>query len=267
MWHPLLVMMMPVVLVRSRAECAVRNASCVFERRGKGSCSPLGEGCSRPCGNLFVHLRGTGGKWFGESLLNHLYYYQETNFVVEGSSLRSGHSRKQTAACTALGDCRRVTILRHPVERILSRYWMEGSSPSVQRPRWRAWGRRRTPPGENTSVYRRWWQEMGSLQEGARRGAQLERMGQGVARRPPGPLARPALERRLQRPTPMTMFEVFSRGNRGTLIRFVVVPRSSRNSTPKRSRLSRSSPRGSSSVAGTSTRRNRSSSKTRRPSS
>ena len=39
-----------------------------------------------------MHMRGTGGKWVGEQLLNHLYYREETAFVIEGASLRSSVS-------------------------------------------------------------------------------------------------------------------------------------------------------------------------------
>ena len=73
-----------------------------------------------------MHMRGTGGKWIGETLLNHLYYREETAFVVEGSSLRSPHALKQAMTCQRLGDCLRLTILRHPIDRVISRYWFEG---------------------------------------------------------------------------------------------------------------------------------------------
>ena len=84
----------------------------------------------------------------GEQLLNHLYYRQETFFVVEGSSLRSAKATREAMACERLGDCLRLTILvrvrrpftcggnaidatfspaqRHPVDRVISRYWFEG---------------------------------------------------------------------------------------------------------------------------------------------
>lgn len=62
----------------------------------------------------------------GEQLLNHLYYREETAFVVEGSSLRSPHALKQAMACQRLGNCLSLTILRHPIDRVLSRYWYEG---------------------------------------------------------------------------------------------------------------------------------------------
>ena len=84
----------------------------------------------------------------GEQLLNHLYYRGETFFVVEGSSLRSAKATREAMACERLGDCLRLTILvrvrrpftcgenainatsspaqRHPVDRVISRYWFEG---------------------------------------------------------------------------------------------------------------------------------------------
>ena len=47
----------------------------------------------------------------GEQLLNHLYYREETFFVVEGSSLRSAKATREAMACERLGDCLRLTIL------------------------------------------------------------------------------------------------------------------------------------------------------------
>ena len=82
--------------------------------------------CARPCGAYHVHMRGTGGKWVGEQLLNHLFYREETFFVVEGSSLRSAKATREAYACARLGDCLHLTILRHPVDRVISRYWFEG---------------------------------------------------------------------------------------------------------------------------------------------
>ncbi len=61
----------------------------------------------------------------GEQLLNHLYYREETFFVVEGSSLRSAKATREAMACERLGECLRLTILRHPVDRVISRYWFE----------------------------------------------------------------------------------------------------------------------------------------------
>jgi hypothetical protein len=102
-------------------------------------------------------MRGTGGKWVGEQLLNHLFYREETFFVVEGSSLRSAKATREAYACARLGSCLHLTILvprpasvdlrasrrwrggggnaidatlspaqRHPVDRVISRYWFEG---------------------------------------------------------------------------------------------------------------------------------------------
>ena len=73
-----------------------------------------------------MHMRGTGGKWVGEQLLNHLYYREESAFVVEGSSLRSAKATREAYACARLGSCLHLTILRHPVDRVISRYWFEG---------------------------------------------------------------------------------------------------------------------------------------------
>ena len=71
-------------------------------------------------------MRGTGGKWVGEQLLNHLFYREETAFVIEGSSLRSAKATREAYACARLGSCLHLTILRHPVDRVISRYFFEG---------------------------------------------------------------------------------------------------------------------------------------------
>ena len=62
----------------------------------------------------------------GEQLLNHMYYREETFFVIEGSSLRSAKATREAYACARLGSCLHLTILRHPVDRVISRYWFEG---------------------------------------------------------------------------------------------------------------------------------------------
>ena len=56
----------------------------------------------------------------GEQLLNHLYYREETAFVIEGSSLRSAKATREAYACARLGTCLHLTILRHPVDRVIS---------------------------------------------------------------------------------------------------------------------------------------------------
>ena len=61
----------------------------------------------------------------GEQLLNHLFYREETAFVIEGSSLRSAKATREAYACARLGSCLHLTILRHPVDRVISRYWFE----------------------------------------------------------------------------------------------------------------------------------------------
>ena len=107
--------LLPLLTFRSAAACSV-NASCVVARRGKGQCAPVTPRCARPCGAYHVHMRGTGGKWVGEQLLNHLYYREETAFVIEGSSLRSAKATREAYACARLGSCLHLTILRHPVD-------------------------------------------------------------------------------------------------------------------------------------------------------
>ena len=54
--------------------------------------------------------------------LNHLYYREETFFVIEGSSLRSAKATREATCVRAARDCLHLTILRHPVDRVISRY-------------------------------------------------------------------------------------------------------------------------------------------------
>ena len=67
----------------------------------------------------------------GEQLLNHLFYREETAFVIEGSSLRSAKATREAYACARLGSCLHLTILRHPVDRVISRYWFEGQEQCI----------------------------------------------------------------------------------------------------------------------------------------
>ena len=69
-------------------------------------------------------MRGTGGKFYGENLMNHLFRRDVSFWMLEGSSLAVPKAKERLAAM--LPGSLRTVILRHPIERILSRYWMEG---------------------------------------------------------------------------------------------------------------------------------------------
>ena len=100
----------------------MQHGSC--QVNAKHPCAPLGKGCGRPCGVFHVHMRGTGGKFYGENLMNHLFRRDVSFWMLEGSSLAVPKAKERLAAM--LPGSLRTVILRHPIERILSRYWMEG---------------------------------------------------------------------------------------------------------------------------------------------
>ena len=50
-------------------------------------------------------------------LFNHLYFYGETRWTAEGSSLRKGFAARQQE-CAALGSCARVAVLLGPLLRV-----------------------------------------------------------------------------------------------------------------------------------------------------
>jgi hypothetical protein len=101
-------------------------------------CAELGRSCTRPRSVFFFKLRGTGGKGFGEGVLNHLFT-REDMLVAEGWSLSHAPTVAKLASLEGRGSggiasrALRVTILRHPVERIISRYWFEGRWPLFHR--------------------------------------------------------------------------------------------------------------------------------------
>jgi hypothetical protein len=86
-------------------------------------------GCQRPCGAFGLKLRGAGGVFIREGLLMPLYGgaafgqgLDESFIVSEGWALDT----LQNNAKMDKFDAREsvfLTILRHPIDRILSRYW------------------------------------------------------------------------------------------------------------------------------------------------
>ena len=74
---------------RLRREAAALNLSCALPMQqgscqvnAKHPCAPLGKGCVRPCGLFHVHMRGTGGKFYGENLINHLFEHMEMSLEM-----------------------------------------------------------------------------------------------------------------------------------------------------------------------------------------
>ena len=110
---------------RDEPTCAASSACLANAGRFRVPCAPLGEGCARPCGAFLFHMRGTGAKSIkgpGLSVFSHLW--PKANFrIVEAETLA-----RASPSLRSLRDRGGVvvTILRHPIDRILSRYWYEG---------------------------------------------------------------------------------------------------------------------------------------------
>eukprot|EP00613_Pedinella_sp_CCMP2098_P036477 CAMPEP_0171805692 /NCGR_PEP_ID=MMETSP0991-20121206/74874_1 /TAXON_ID=483369 /ORGANISM="non described non described, Strain CCMP2098" /LENGTH=322 /DNA_ID=CAMNT_0012418337 /DNA_START=275 /DNA_END=1244 /DNA_ORIENTATION=+ len=75
-----------------------------------------------------MKVRGTGAKSFGEGVLNHLYE-REQMVVAEGWSTAHALTQIKLRNLQDEGSVVRITILRHPIARIMSRYWFEGRWP------------------------------------------------------------------------------------------------------------------------------------------
>lgn len=91
-------------------------------------CARLGEGCIRPRSVFVMKIRGTGGKAFGEGVLNHLFE-REQMVVAEGWSTAHSLTQIKLRNLQDEGSVVRITILRNPLARIASRYWFEGRWP------------------------------------------------------------------------------------------------------------------------------------------
>jgi hypothetical protein len=91
-------------------------------------CARLGKDCRRPRSVFVMKIRGSGGKSFGEGVLNHLFERQQM-IVSEGWSTAHLLTQSKLQNLQAEGSVCRITILRHPIARIMSRYWFEGRWP------------------------------------------------------------------------------------------------------------------------------------------
>mmetsp|Transcript_48576 Transcript_48576/g.136553 ORF Transcript_48576/g.136553 Transcript_48576/m.136553 type:complete len:449 (+) Transcript_48576:1191-2537(+) len=89
-------------------------------------CAPVDVGCKRPSLVHMIRLRGCGNKMVLEGVLEHLI--PRRSFIVnEGWSLAHPAVASNLNTVRAAGhDGLIVLLLRHPIERALSRYWFEG---------------------------------------------------------------------------------------------------------------------------------------------
>ena len=109
-----------------------------------GRCMPPRDECSPPKGVELLVVRGTGNKWFAEDFLDQLRYFAHGSRHLGGACPQSSTWRWTEARTTVFVDrdmrappglftlpitgrerASYVAILRHPVLRVVSRYWFE----------------------------------------------------------------------------------------------------------------------------------------------
>jgi len=108
-----------------RRRLDITNLKCVSKVL---PCARLGKSCTRSRSVFVMKVRGTGAKSFGEGVLNHLYE-REQMVVAEGWSTAHALTQIKLRNLQDEGSVVRITILRHPIARIMSRYWFEGRWP------------------------------------------------------------------------------------------------------------------------------------------
>lgn len=91
---------------------------------GCGLCAPLGKSCVRPCGAWTLKFRGAGGKFVRENILLSLLEQRAVS-QSEGETLGNRATARRLAETNQRGGAT-IAVLRHPIIRILSRYWFEG---------------------------------------------------------------------------------------------------------------------------------------------
>ena len=109
-----------------------------------GRCMPPRDRCEAPKGVELLVVRGTGNKWVAEDFLDQLTYFAHGSRHLDGACPQSSTWRWTEARTTVfVGPGLRappglftlpitgrerasyVAILRHPVLRVVSRYWFE----------------------------------------------------------------------------------------------------------------------------------------------
>jgi hypothetical protein len=135
-----------LALRRAAAEpCAPCMAAHPMHPFKWGACMPARDRCAAPNGVELLVVRGTGNKWYAEDFLDQLRYFAHGSRHLAGACDASSTWRWSEARTTvfvapgtrtphglfALPIAERerqsyVAILRHPVMRVVSRYWFEG---------------------------------------------------------------------------------------------------------------------------------------------
>ena len=111
-----------------------------------GRCMPPRDECAPPKGVELLVVRGTGNKWFAEDFLDQLRYFAHGSRHLDGACPQSSTWRWTEARTTVFVDsgmrappglftlpitgrerASYVAILRHPVLRVVSRYWFEAA--------------------------------------------------------------------------------------------------------------------------------------------
>ena len=139
---------MLLLLALRRASAAEPCALCMAAHPNHpfkwGRCMPPRDQCSPPKGVELLVVRGTGNKWFAEDFLDQLRYFAHGSRHLDGACPQSSTWRWTEARTTVfVGPGTRappglftlpitgrerasyVAILRHPVLRVVSRYWFE----------------------------------------------------------------------------------------------------------------------------------------------
>ena len=140
-----------MLLALRRASAAEPCALCMAAHPNHpfkwGRCMPPRDQCSPPKGVELLVVRGTGNKWFAEDFLDQLRYFAHGSRHLDGACPQSSTWRWTEARTTVFvtpgtrappglftlpitGRERAsyVAILRHPVLRVVSRYWFEGAA-------------------------------------------------------------------------------------------------------------------------------------------
>ena len=126
------------------ADCALCMAAHPNHPFKWGRCMPPRDECDAPKGVELLVVRGTGNKWFAEDFLDQLRYFAHGSRHLDGACPQSSTWRWTEARTTVfVGPGLRappglftlpitgrerasyVAILRHPVLRVVSRYWFE----------------------------------------------------------------------------------------------------------------------------------------------
>ena len=135
-----------LLALRRRAAAAEPCAMCMAAHPNHpfrwGRCMPPRDKCEAPKGVELLVVRGTGNKWFAEDFLDQLRYFAHGSRHLDGACPQSSTWRWTEARTTVFVDSNTrappglftlpitgrerasyVAILRHPVLRVVSRYW------------------------------------------------------------------------------------------------------------------------------------------------